>query len=138
MGYSIPKSQYVYETLGHLFDKIDQTNYKTLLMGLTWWFMLWAARQLALKKKKYCSWLRPCAPLIVCTLGIVVGGTWEDLGGELHSKPTQKSHVPHYHPSFQPTANPLPTHCPPTVHSAAHPTAHPSFQPTAHPTLTLP
>lgn len=92
MGYSIPKSQYVYETLGHLFDKIDQTNYKTLLMGLTWWFMLWAARQLALKKKKYCSWLRPCAPLIVCTLGIVVGGTWEDLGGCSFSfcKPDEK------------------------------------------------
>ena len=31
-----PCRQYVYETIGHLFDKIGQTKYTVLLMGLTW------------------------------------------------------------------------------------------------------
>jgi len=79
-GFSIPKSQFVYETLGHLFDKIDQTKPTTLLMGLTWWFMLWGARKLAVKYKKL-AWLRACAPLIVCTIGIFVGANWPELGG---------------------------------------------------------
>ena len=29
-----------------MLEKIDETNYRTLIMGLVWWFMLWGARKL--------------------------------------------------------------------------------------------
>lgn len=44
------------------------------------WFMLWGARKLAVKYKRF-SWLRACAPLIVCAVGILIGATWSELGG---------------------------------------------------------
>ena len=47
MGFKIPKSQYVHETLGHLFKRIDQTKWEQLLLGLTWWFMLSMSRRLS-------------------------------------------------------------------------------------------
>jgi len=80
VGYSIPKSQYFNETVKNLFSKIDQTKWYTLVMGLLWWFMLWSARKAAQKYKRL-SWLRACAPLIVCTIGIFIGATWSKLGG---------------------------------------------------------
>jgi len=81
-GFSIPKSQYIYETLGHLVDKLDQTKWLTLVLGLSTWFCLWGFRQLAQgKHKKKFHWLRPTGPLIVCTIGILMGGFWPELGG---------------------------------------------------------
>ena len=65
MGFKIPKSQYVYETLGHIFDRIGQTQYEQLLLGLTWWFMLWGSRKLSMKYKKKFGWLKPMAPLLM-------------------------------------------------------------------------
>jgi len=81
LGYKIPKSQFVYETVGHVFDKIDQTQWEQLVLGLSWWFMLWFSRRLATKQKKRFGWLRPSAPLITCVLAIIVGSNLEIFNG---------------------------------------------------------
>jgi len=83
MGYKIPKSQFVHETLEHLFSNIDQTQWQQLLLGLTWWFMLFASRRIAAnpKYKKRWGWLRPSAPLLTCMLAIIVGGNMDYFNG---------------------------------------------------------
>ena len=81
MGFKIPKSQYIYEVLIHLFDRIEQTQWEHLLLGLSWWFMLWASRKLSIKYKKRLGWLKPSAPLITCILAIIVGGNSEIFNG---------------------------------------------------------
>jgi len=81
LGFKIPKSQYVYETFIHLFERIDQTQYEQLLLGLTWWFMLWGSRKLSIKYKRRLGWLKPAAPLITCVLAIVVGGNSDIFNG---------------------------------------------------------
>ena len=43
--------------------------------------MLWGSRKLAVKYKRRFSWLRPCAPLIVCLIGIMVAANWRHFGG---------------------------------------------------------
>jgi len=82
-GFQIPKSQYIYETLGNLFTNLDQTKYQQLLFGLAWWFMLSMSRRLAAhpKYKKQFGWLRPSAPLLTCALAIIVGGNMEYFNG---------------------------------------------------------
>jgi len=81
MGFKIPKSQYIYEVLIHLFDRIHKTQWEHLLLGLSWWFMLWASRKLAIKYKRRLGWLKPSAPLITCILAVVVGGNSEIFNG---------------------------------------------------------
>ena len=80
-GYKIEKSPFIYETLINIFKDIHKTDYITLLLGLTWWFLLWGARKLSVKYKKQFGWLRPTAPLISCVLGIVIAGNWDHFGG---------------------------------------------------------
>ena len=83
LGFKIAKSQYVYETIGQIFDKIGDTQFDQLLLGLGWWFMLFAARKVASnpKYKKKFGWLRPSAPLITCVLAILVGANLEMFNG---------------------------------------------------------
>jgi len=81
MGYKIPKSQFVYETLENLFKDIDKIDKVTFLMGMTWWFLLVVARQLAMKFPKRLGWLRPCGPLIVCVLAIMISANWDTFNG---------------------------------------------------------
>lgn len=81
LGFKIPKSQYIYEVLMHIFKKIDQTQWQQLLLGLWWWFMLWASRKLAIKYKRRLGWLKPAAPLITCVLAIIVGGNMRIFNG---------------------------------------------------------
>jgi MFS superfamily sulfate permease-like transporter len=81
MGYKIAKSPYIYTTIANVFKDIEKTDYITLLLGLTWWFMLWASRKLAARHKRRLGWLRPCAPLIVCLIGIMVAANWDHFGG---------------------------------------------------------
>ena len=54
---------------------------RQLTLGLSWWFMLWASRKLAIKYKRRLGWLKPAAPLITCVLAIVVGGNSEIFNG---------------------------------------------------------
>ena len=70
----MPKSQYVYETVGHILRNLDQTKWEQLLLGLSWWFMLSASRRLAAhpKYKRYLSWLKPSAPLLTCIFAILL------------------------------------------------------------------
>ena len=52
-----------------------------MLLGLSWWFMLWASRKLAMKYKRRLGWLKPAGPLITCILAIIVGGNSEIFNG---------------------------------------------------------
>ena len=83
MGYKIPKSQYVHETLAHLVKRLDQTKWEQLVLGLSWWFMLWLSRRLSTKPatKPYFGWLKPTAPLITCALAIVIGANMKMFNG---------------------------------------------------------
>lgn len=76
MGFKIAKSQYVYDTIHQIAINIHLTKPEQLAFGLTWWFMLFAARRLSAhpKYKKRWGWLRPSAPLLTCALAIVLGG----------------------------------------------------------------
>uniref|UniRef100_A0A7S2BSI9 STAS domain-containing protein n=1 Tax=Haptolina brevifila TaxID=156173 RepID=A0A7S2BSI9_9EUKA len=83
LGYKIPKSQFIYETLGHVFTNLEHTKYQQLLFGLAWWFMLSMSRRLAAhpKYKKKFGWLRPSAPLLTCGLAIVIAGNMAYFNG---------------------------------------------------------
>jgi len=82
VGFKIPKSQHVHETVYHLFSKLSCClQWEQLLFGLAWWFMLSMSRRLAFKYKKRLGWLRPSAPLITCVLAIVVGANMELFNG---------------------------------------------------------
>ena len=81
VGYKIPKSQYVNETIQHIVTTLDQTKYEQLLLGLTWWFMLSMSRRLSIKYKKRFGWLKAMAPLITCLLAIVIGANLDIFNG---------------------------------------------------------
>jgi len=83
MGYKIPKSPHIHETLIHIFRNLPKTQLPQLGFGLAWWFMLFVARRLAShpKYKKKFGFLRPSAPLITCVLAILVGANLEYFNG---------------------------------------------------------
>lgn len=80
-GFKIPKSQYVVDTIRHIFMNLQYTEYQQLLFGLAWWFALSMSRRASLKYKKKLGWLKPSAPLIMCILAILVGGNMEYFNG---------------------------------------------------------
>lgn len=81
LGFKIPKSQYVTDTLTHVFTNLHNTQPAELAFGLGWWFMLWGSRKLAIKYKKSFGWLRAAAPLLTCVLAILVGGNLQLFNG---------------------------------------------------------
>ena len=128
MGFKIPKSQYIYEVLIHLFDRIHKTQWEHLLLGLSWWFMLWASRKLAIKYKRRLGWLKPSAPLITCILAVIVGGNSEIFNGcgfERCDRPLE-----HLSLSLPPPP-PTPSH----PHHPRPPTRHPTLTSAPHPPL---
>ena len=83
LGFKMRKSQFVHETLDYLWHNLYRTDFVLLFLGLAWWFMLSASRRLSVhpKFKKKFSWLKPCAPLIVCVLGVLLAGNWSFFNG---------------------------------------------------------
>ena len=49
LGFKIPKSQYITDTLTHVFTNLHNTQPAELAFGLGWWFMLWGSRKLAIQ-----------------------------------------------------------------------------------------
>ena len=81
VGYKIAKSPYIYQTFQNIFDPISQFDWVTFVCGVSFWLLLWGARQLSQKKKEKFGWLRPCMPLITCGLGIIIAGNVPHFGG---------------------------------------------------------
>lgn len=71
LGYDLPKSQYIYETIYNVIIKIDQTKGMPLLLGCVWLAYLITNKNLALKFKRL-KMLGPMGPLISCLVGTVM------------------------------------------------------------------
>lgn len=71
LGYDIPKSQFVYETIGNTVEKIGDTKPMTLLLGLAWFGFLVGNKTLSRKYKKL-ALMGPLGPLISCTVGVLL------------------------------------------------------------------
>ena len=83
LGFRIDKSQFIHVTLIYVFENLGRTSWQQLLFGLAWWFMLSASRRLSIhpKTKKHFSWLKPTAPLITCTIAILMGSQMRYFNG---------------------------------------------------------
>jgi sulfate transporter 4 len=73
-GYSIPNDKEVQKVLKRLFEKIDEFNWKTFLLGTTCVGVLWGIKQLGAKFPKF-KWTRAIGPLLVTTAGIILQAT---------------------------------------------------------------
>ena len=74
LGVSLPKSQYVHETLGLLFGKLarGEARYMCAVLGFASYGLLWAVKQLSTKRPKKFGWLKPMGPLLVCASSLVL------------------------------------------------------------------
>merc|ERR1719434_460219 len=72
VGYEIPRSSQVHETIGGLIDHVDGLSWITLVLGLVWIFYLIANRKLAVRYKKQLGWMLPLGPLVSSMLGILL------------------------------------------------------------------
>jgi len=72
-GYDVPKSQFIYDTIGNLVKGIEETNGYTLVLGIVWLMFLIGNKKLAQKYKKL-SFLAPLGPLISCAVGTLMIG----------------------------------------------------------------
>jgi len=84
LGYDIPKSQYVHETIGNIIMNLGKTNVAALLLGLLWLTCLVVNKEYVVKKWKKLSLLGALGPLISCVIGIlllkVIPALHDDLG----------------------------------------------------------
>jgi len=70
-GYDVPKSQFVYDTIGNLLKDIEKTNGYTLVLGVCWLLFLICNKKLAQKYKRL-SFMAPMGPLVSCLVGTVL------------------------------------------------------------------
>mmetsp|Transcript_1045 Transcript_1045/g.2927 ORF Transcript_1045/g.2927 Transcript_1045/m.2927 type:complete len:569 (-) Transcript_1045:10-1716(-) len=86
VGYDVPKSQYVYETVGNLFSKISHIEPAPLILGILSIAFLMTTRKISQRYKKRLSLLGPLGPLILCVMGIVACALIDPLQEDLHVK----------------------------------------------------
>jgi len=72
VGYEIPRSSRVHETIEGLIDNIDGFSWITFLLGLVWIGYLIGNRKLATRYKKQLGWMLPLGPLISSVVGILL------------------------------------------------------------------
>ncbi|GAB5356975.1 hypothetical protein AAMO2058_000334100 [Amorphochlora amoebiformis] len=79
LGFSIERSQFIYITLGEIFNNIQKTNPVQAVLGFTFFFMLVASKHIARHYKAF-SFLRALGPLILCVLasGIVAAANLDE------------------------------------------------------------
>lgn len=71
LGFDLPKSQYIYETIYNVVINIQETKGMPLLLGCLWLGYLITNKNLALKYKRL-KMLGPMGPLISCLVGTVM------------------------------------------------------------------
>uniref|UniRef100_A0A7S1AG56 STAS domain-containing protein n=1 Tax=Noctiluca scintillans TaxID=2966 RepID=A0A7S1AG56_NOCSC len=72
VGYDIPRTSRVHETIEGLIDNIDGLSWITLLLGFVWIGYLIGNRKLATRFKKQLGWMLPLGPLISSGVGILL------------------------------------------------------------------
>jgi len=87
LGYDIPKSQYVYETVANIFKDIHKLEPVVFVLGMLFLFGL-AFLSWATKNPEWPKWkpLKPFGPLIFCGLGIFMCGVFPSLTDKHHVK----------------------------------------------------
>ncbi|CAK9075072.1 unnamed protein product [Durusdinium trenchii] len=83
LGFDLPKSQYIYETIYNVIIKIDQTKGMPLLLGILWIAYLLGNKHLAQKYKRL-KMLGPLGPLISCLVGTVLIGVFHEFFAETY------------------------------------------------------
>mmetsp|Transcript_33713 Transcript_33713/g.62348 ORF Transcript_33713/g.62348 Transcript_33713/m.62348 type:complete len:897 (+) Transcript_33713:107-2797(+) len=71
LGFDVPKSQFVYETIGNTVEDIAKTKPMTLCLGIAWLAFLIVNKTLSRKYKKL-SLMGPLGPLISCAVGTLL------------------------------------------------------------------
>lgn len=74
LGYDIPKSQYIYESLENLFKDIDQIKYMPFIFGTIWLLCLIGFRKGGQRwpKSKFFKAMKPLGPLVMSAIGIAI------------------------------------------------------------------
>ncbi|CAJ1393858.1 unnamed protein product [Effrenium voratum] len=85
LGFDIPKSQYIYDTILNVALNIEQTKGMPLLLGLVWLAYLILNKKMAAKFKSL-RMLAPMGPLISCVVGSVLLWAFPVLIDEYHVK----------------------------------------------------
>jgi sulfate transporter 4 len=85
LGYDIEKSQYIHETLGATISQLDQTNFVNLALGFGWILALMGMKSKSKSDKRF-ALLGPLGPLIMCTIGVIVMGSFPTLHDDYHIK----------------------------------------------------
>ncbi|CAE8594657.1 unnamed protein product [Polarella glacialis] len=85
LGYDIPKSQFVYDTLGGIFSNIQKTSGMTLTLGLLWLAFLIICKKISGKYPRM-RLLGPLGPLFSCLVGILLIWLSPELRDEYHVK----------------------------------------------------
>jgi len=70
-GYNVPKSQFIYDTIGNLLQNINQTNGYSLVLGVCWLLFLICNKKMAQKYKRL-SFMAPLGPLVSCAVGTLL------------------------------------------------------------------
>jgi len=83
LGYKIPKSQYVHETVANIVGGLGKTKVMPLILGLLWLAYLMINKTVAKKYKKL-SMMGAMGPLISCAVGIFLLAVVPVLREELH------------------------------------------------------
>lgn len=71
LGFDIKKSQFVYVTIGQVFEKLGDTTVVPLFLGSLWLAYLIGNRYLARKNKTFAQ-VAPLGPLICCAVGTLL------------------------------------------------------------------
>ncbi|CAE7568400.1 SULTR4 [Symbiodinium natans] len=85
LGYDIPKSQYIYDTIINVAMNIQETKPMPLLLGVLWLAYLITNKQIASRYRPL-KMLGPMGPLISCVAGTVLIWAWPDMSEKYHVK----------------------------------------------------
>lgn len=85
LGYDIPKSQYIYDTIINVAMNIQETKPMPLLLGVLWLAYLISNKQIAARYRRL-KMLAPMGPLISCVAGTVLIWAWPDMSEKYHVK----------------------------------------------------
>eukprot|EP00439_Symbiodinium_sp_Y106_P087239 s121_g42.t2 len=85
LGYDIPKSQYIYDTIINVAMNIQETKPMPLLLGVLWLAYLISNKQIAGRYRRL-KMLAPMGPLISCVAGTVLIWAWPDMSEKYHVK----------------------------------------------------
>lgn len=75
LGFDVPKSQYIYETVGYMIKDIGEFQFMCFILGGVSLVALWLMRQYLPRNYPKLKMLRPLGPLIVCIFGIILSAS---------------------------------------------------------------